>query len=343
MSDYPISRKLSVGVNHKINQFPAEVQEFFHEMLDVERSLATIANYAYDFALFLEFITKSEISLQLVSATTIKRFFRYVDSYERTIVLKFAKGESRTRTNIHENSYEGKQRKKATLKSIFKYLFKCGIISRDPMLDYDDMSLRPSISHRMPVFLSAEECSTLIKTINNSEATPGLDWLIPRNLAIIVLFINTGLRVSELLGLTVNHIQRSNDEYYVTVMGKGKKERRLMLNQMTVDALNEYLKVRPNTHLDPLFLNKNHTRLSRQAVGTLLTKYVKEAKLAPKSSNISPHKLRHTVATLLLTNGENLRVVQEILGHTNINTTQIYTHVVNSEKDAALGRLNTLY
>lgn len=98
----------------------------------------------------------------------------------------------------------------------------------------------------------------------------------------------------------------------------------------------------PPEDREALFLNRNRTRLSRKGVYEAIQKYVREANLPPKAANISPHKLRHTLATLLLSNGENLRVVQEILGHSSIQTTQIYTHVINSEKDEALKRLDNL-
>ncbi|MGI6474304.1 MAG: tyrosine-type recombinase/integrase [Thermoactinomyces vulgaris] len=91
-----------------------------------------------------------------------------------------------------------------------------------------------------------------------------------------------------------------------------------------------------------MFLNKNYQRISRKGISDIISKYVREANLPPKAASISPHKLRHTLATLLLSNGENLRVVQEILGHSNIQTTQIYTHVINTEKDEALDRLDQM-
>lgn len=109
-----------------------------------------------------------------------------------------------------------------------------------------------------------------------------------------------------------------------------------------MSSLEQYLQERPPSEHTALFLNKNATRLSRKGISELITKYVREAKLPPKSANISPHKLRHTLATMLLSNGENLRVVQEILGHSSIQTTQIYTHVINTEKDDALDKLASI-
>src|SRR5699024_7656059 len=141
--------------------------------------------------------------------------------------------------------------------------------------------------------------------------------------------------------------QTDGESARVIILGKGGKERMLKLNQTAYDALRRYLELRPTDQIAPgheqaLFLNKNRSRISRKGVSEALQKYVREANLPPKTANISPHKLRHTLATLLLSNGENLRVVQEILGHSSIQTTQIYTHVINSEQDAALDRLDHL-
>lgn len=156
------------------------------------------------------------------------------------------------------------------------------------------------------------------------------------------------MRVSELVSLNLNSIQYDDGIARVIVFGKGGKERMLKLNRSALTALQEYLQVRPTQDVpqedrEALFLNRNKTRISRKGVYEAIQKYVQEANLPPKAARISPHKLRHTLATLLLSNGENLRVVQEILGHSSIQTTQIYTHVINTEKDKALDRLDQMF
>jgi len=151
-----------------------------------------------------------------------------------------------------------------------------------------------------------------------------------------------------LINLNLNSFQTDGTQARVIVIGKGGKERVLKLNSIAMHALQDYLALRPKSnipaeHRDALFVNRNYTRISRKAVSEVIRKYAREANLPPKAASISPHKLRHTLATLLLSNGENLRVVQEILGHSSIHTTQIYTHVINPEKDEALDRLGHLF
>ncbi|SFJ69345.1 tyrosine-type recombinase/integrase [Thermoflavimicrobium dichotomicum] len=356
--DTPIvSRRLPENINRIVSKFPEEVQEFFLEMISADRSLQTIANYAYDFALFFDFLQSRNKTIEQVDPILIKRFFRYIENgYERSVYVKLTKvdpqtGEKREewieRKHFRENSRSGKQRKRASLRSLFRYLVKTHVLDRDPMEEYEDATLRSRSRQKVPVFLTREEALRLIQAISTyHEKKKRKNWLEARDLAIILMLLNTGMRVSELINLNINSIQTDGDLIRVMIIGKGGKERILKLNNKTVEALQEYLKQRPTPHdtkhQDALFLNKNLGRISRKAVSEVVKKYVREANLPPKAAAISPHKLRHTLATLLLANGENLRVVQEILGHSSIQTTQIYTHVINTEKDQALDRLEKL-
>ncbi|WP_044640004.1 tyrosine-type recombinase/integrase [Risungbinella massiliensis] len=345
------SRKLPPSVNRIIAKFPEEVQEYFWEMISAERSLLTISNYAYDFSLFFEFLEKRGQGLEQANARTIKQFFRMLENgYERTVHVPIRHineqtGEIREewieRKHFRENSRSGKQRKQASLRSLFRFLVKARILDKDPMEEYEDVSLKARNRKKVPVFLTKEEATRLIQTV--AQATRDTNrsrWLKVRDLAILLLLLNTGMRVSECVGLNQNSLQTDGEIYRLIVLGKGGKERMLKLNQTATNALLAYLEVKPDTELDALFLNKNRGRISRKAISEIVHKYVRAANLPPKAAKISPHKLRHTLATLLLSNGENIRVVQEILGHSSIQTTQIYTHVINTEKDEALDRLD---
>jgi integrase/recombinase XerD len=352
------SRRLSESINRLIDRFPQEVQEFFLEMISADRSLQTISNYAYDFALFFDFLTSLGKTFQQVDPKIIKRFFRHLEhGYERTVHIKLQRKNSLTqavdeewidRKHFRENTRSGKQRKRASLRSLFRFLVRTHVLDRDPMEEYADATLRSRSKQRVPTFLTKEEALRLIRAVHvyhekKRRGKTTSHWCEARDLAIILLLLNTGMRVSELIHLNFNSIQHDGDRYRVMIMGKGGKERVLKLNDKTVAALRNYLAQRPHqAQTEALFLNKNLQRISRKAISELVRKYAKEAHLPPKAASISPHKLRHTLATLLLANGENLRVVQEILGHSNIQTTQIYTHVINTEKDEALDRIDKI-
>jgi integrase/recombinase XerD len=353
-----VSRRLPENINRIVAQFPEEVQEFFLEMISADRSKQTIANYAYDFSLFFDFLKSRNKTIYQTDPMIIKRFFRHIENgYERTVYIKIAKKDPQTgqiseewikRKHFRENSRSGKQRKRASLRSLFRYLVKTHVLERDPMEEYEDATLKSRSRQKVPVFLTREEALRLIEAVHSyhqKKNRKSRNWMEARDLAIILMFLNTGMRVSELIGLNRNSIQTDGNTTRVIIIGKGGKERMLKLNQAAVSALTHYLSLRPEEGVPPsdqdaLFLNKNLRRLSRKGVSEIIKKYVAEANLPPKAASISPHKLRHTLATLLLSNGENLRVVQEILGHSSIQTTQIYTHVINSEKDDALDRLN---
>ncbi|MFC4078022.1 tyrosine-type recombinase/integrase [Salinithrix halophila] len=354
------SRRLPESINRIILRFPEDVQEFFLEMISADRSKQTIANYAYDFSLFFDYLESKGVALEDVDPKVLKRFFRHIENgYERTVHVKIHKKDPVTgeiqehwteRKHYRENSRAGKQRKRASIRSLFRYLVKTHFLARDPMEEYEDASLRARNLKKMPVFLTQEEAMRLIQAVSQyyeKQKRRRHRWYEERDRAMILLFLNTGMRVSELVGLNLNSIQSDRDSLHIIVLGKGGKERMLKLNRTAAEGLQAYLSQRPREHVPAehqhaLFLNKNRTRMSRKGVGEILRKYVREANLPPKAASISPHKLRHTLATLLLSNGENLRVVQEILGHSSIQTTQIYTHVINSEKDGALDRLNEL-
>ena len=151
-----------------------------------------------------------------------------------------------------------------------------------------------------------------------------------RNKCMLELLYGTGLRISELLSLTLNDIDTINAT--VRCVGKGDKERIVPINDYIIESLNDYLKVRSellkNKNTKELFLNKDGNNLTRKGFFKLLKKMLLEKGLNP---NVSPHTLRHSFATHLLEYGADLRVIQEMLGHSDISTTRIYTHITNKK------------
>ena len=163
--------------------------------------------------------------------------------------------------------------------------------------------------------------------------------MVVRDYAIVTLFLNCGMRVSELTGINLTDI--SQDMHTLRVMGKGAKERMIYLNEACQEALGEYLKLRNNvenahaTKEKALFLSGQSKRISVKTVQWMVYKYLEMAGLGDR--HLSVHKLRHTAATLMYQQGGvDVRVLKDILGHEQLNTTQIYTHVSSSDMEEAM-------
>jgi len=227
-------------------------------------------------------------------------------------------------------------RKLAAIKGFFKYLnVKVNAIPDNPAKDIET----PKINKRLPKYLSISESQKLLKTAKednknqlsrlknpDKELTEHQKAIGIRDHAICTLFLNCGMRLSELVGINISHIKF--DEAILTVIGKGNKQRTVYLNKACVKVINDYLTVRPNItgpDSDALFLSERKRRISRRMVQTAIGEYLEAAGL----KGYSTHKLRHTAATLMYQNGVDVRALQEILGHENIGTTEIYTHVDN--------------
>lgn len=215
------------------------------------------------------------------------------------------------------NSNSTKFRKVASLKSFFDYLYsKIDVIPQNPA----DRLEFPKTDIRQPVYLTLDECERLLNTVleNKNEVFRKRDY------AIIILFLNCGLRLSELASININKIK--DDTLYV--VGKGNKERTIYLNEACISAINDYIAVRPKDGSDDeaLFLSMRKRRMSNRAIQHMIDKYLEKAGF--DTSVYSTHKLRHTAATLMYKHGNvDIRALQEILGHENVSTTQIYTHI----------------
>lgn len=198
----------------------------------------------------------------------------------------------------------------SSLNSFFDYLIKEGEREDNPASMVDS----PKLGQYLPTVLSVEEVCSILDAAAN-----------PRNRAILEVLYGCGLRVSELCSLKISEVYL--DELFVKVMGKGSKERLVPMAESTAEAISLYLAERKESdskHEDTLFLNRFGAALSRVAIFNL----VKDTALrAGVTKNISPHTFRHSFATHLIENGADLRVVQEMLGHESILTTEIYTHV----------------
>lgn len=228
---------------------------------------------------------------------------------------------------LHDQKYARSTiaRRIAALRSWFRFLARQGTISANPT-----EGLRgPRQDKKLPHFLTAEHLGKLL-------ATPGGDTpLAVRDRAILEALYSAGMRVSELTGLDVGDLDL--DAGVATVRGKGKKERLVFFGTSALKALKDWLadrgtlqagaKSKKGKQADAVFLNKNGTRLTSRSVGRLLRKYLAQSGLDPRTS---PHTLRHSFATHLLDAGADIRCVQELLGHSSLATTQVYTHVTTN-------------
>jgi site-specific recombinase XerD len=226
------------------------------------------------------------------------------------------------------NTNRTKARKMSALRSYFKYLHSIvKLIPENPALELET----PKSKSRLPVALTLDESRSLLSSISGANEK--------RDYAIIMLFLNCGLRLSELISIDLDKIKGDT----LTVIGKGNKERTIYLNDVCIKALEDYLAVRPEPkkgHEKALFISNRRTRFSQKGIQHMLDKYLTQAGLSGKG--YSPHKLRHTAATLMYQYGHvDIRALQEILGHESISTTQIYTHIKKDQLRDAV-KLNPL-
>jgi site-specific recombinase XerD len=218
-------------------------------------------------------------------------------------------------------SATSRARKIAAIRSFYKYLtVKTKQRENNPVIDLDP----PKLKKTLPRYLTLDESRRLLSSVSGKNQA--------RDYCILTLFLNCGMRVSELAGLNLGDIRADS----LRVLGKGGKERVIFLNDACVAAINGYLQIRKTVEKDnrALFVTAKHSRIERSTVHRLVKKHMLAAGL--DATKYSSHKLRHTAATLMLKNGVDIRTLQELLGHENLNTTQIYTHVESEAlRDAA--------
>lgn len=220
-----------------------------------------------------------------------------------------------------------RSRKVATIRSFYKYLTnKAKLLDTNPVQDLDS----PRTKKSLPKYLNLDESLELLDNVDGKNAS--------RDYCILTLFLNCGLRISELVGLNKTDIRGDQ----LRVLGKGNKERIIYLNDACQQAIADWLAERSHqaaADRNALFLTRRHTRMTTDAVHYMVKQRLKKAGL--DASLYSSHKLRHTAATLMLQNGVDVRTLQEVLGHEHLNTTQIYTHVDNENLRSA-SRANPL-
>ncbi|WKD59347.1 site-specific tyrosine recombinase XerD [Corynebacterium caspium] len=277
--------------------------------LAVERGLSvnTLSNYRRDVERYLAWLEATNIKdLADVKALDLERYV--ADLRRGTSGGKAMAGASAARALV-----------------VARGLHRFGLSEGHLAVDVAKEVAPPAQGKHLPDTLSVAEIAKLLDGIGSRDPVTSLDL---RDRALLELLYGTGARISEALALTVDDYQMRNDPQVLVLRGKGNKERLVPLGGAATKAVENYL-VRGRPALSrgkshALFLNSRGTTLSRQSAWTILKKRVSAAGIA---ANISPHTLRHSYATHLLEGGADIRSVQELLGHSSVTTTQIYTHV----------------
>jgi len=267
----------------------------FLSYLEVEKNYSshTLLNYKIDLDEFLVFLGK--IPLNEVDYAVLRRF------------LAMIRGK-----NLKPRSIA---RKLSSLRSFFKYLQREKIVNSNPAA----LLVTPKLDKPLPHFLSEQEAVKMMDAPAEDKVSQY------RDKAIFETLYSTGIRVSELVGLDIDDVDFISN--IIRVMGKGRKERLVPIGNKALDAIQHYIDCRKQK-VNILFLNKNSTRLSTRSISNIINKYVTKQAIA---QHVTPHMFRHSFATHLLNAGADLRSVQELLGHVNLSTTQIYTHLTTDK------------
>lgn len=274
-----------------------DLQTFFRYLLTVRGIVAKDTEF--------EEIDISSVDIKLIKTVTISDLYAF---------LVFCKNE-------RENNAATRARKTSALRIFFKYLSsQTHQIENNPAL----MLESPKVKQALPKHLTLEDSLELLSSVEGPNKE--------RDFCILVLFLNCGLRLAELCALNLSSISTDGT---LKVIGKGNKERVVYLNSACLEAINAYMQVRPNdgipvTDKNALFISRNHRRISPKTVQHIVKTYLEKAGLGDQG--FSTHKLRHTAATLMYQHGDvDIRVLKDILGHANLGTTQIYTHVSDKQ------------
>jgi integrase/recombinase XerC len=265
----------------------------FIRYLDVERAVSahTLRAYRKDLKDFFEYVKTEPDKIDMID---VRGF----------IAEQIKKGLNKTTVS----------RRLASIRSFFKFLCREGYIKSNPA----KLVPNPKIPKLLPRFLSVDDVFSLV------EKPEGIGFIPVRDKAILELLYSSGLRVSELSGLNIDDLNIKGN--LIKIRGKGKKERIVPVGSKAIDAIKSYMidRMLLKSKDRALFLNRMGTRLTDRGVRRIVVKYAKALTI---SGQIGPHTLRHTFATHLLQGGADLRVIQELLGHSSLSTTQKYTHL----------------
>ncbi|MBE6771000.1 MAG: tyrosine recombinase XerC [Ruminococcaceae bacterium] len=303
---------------------PALVRTYLNYLSAIKsKSMLTVLEYGSDLRLFYRFIAKSrgicdnnvpfdEINIAMLSNDIVCS----VTLDEAYAFLVYCRNE-------RKNDNNARARKAVAIKRFFRYLEVNGYISVNRIAFLES----PQTKKSLPKYLTLEQSVTLLQNVDGKFKE--------RDYCILTLFLNCGLRLSELVGINISHLK---DDNTLVVLGKGNKERTIYLNNACINAISAYMAVRPVDGVidrDALFISNQKKRISKQSVQKMVEANLK--KCGFDGMGLSTHKLRHTAATLMYQHG-NVDPLQlkEILGHENLSTTEIYTHIRDEQLKQAV-------
>ena len=313
----------------KYTDIPQILKDFltYHENIKGQ-SPRTIAEYYLDLRMFLRFIKLMRNDMPLntpLEDIPIKDVdLAFVGSITTSEVFDFLSYLANDRPLNPDSTFTdygiepaARSRKLSAIKSFYKYLtVRTKQLQENPVADLEYPKLRKSL----PKYLTISQSSALLQAVSGQNAK--------RDYAILMIFLNCGIRRSELVGLNISDVYEDR----IRVVGKGNKERFVYFGSACHKAIEAYMEERNKLVLTDnraLFASRNGNRISVTAVHRLVDKALLKAGL--DTTQFSAHKLRHTAATMMLSGGVDVKTVQEVLGHENLNTTQIYTHIENTE------------
>ena len=329
--------------NNNYDNAPLLIKNFiFYEKIVKGRSDLTVNNYYNDLRTFFRFY---KLQNGLVSNTVDLGDIDISDLTDRDICsvdLQTAQQFLIYMKEKKNNGQKARYRKAVALRQFYKFLTNDKhLFEVSPMANLALPSPKPAL----PKFLTLEQALEMLTHINTPDQK--------RDYCIVVFFLNCGMRLSELVGINLKDIRKTtgsdgSEIYSLKVLGKGNKERIVYLNDACVNAYIDYVApdetdpdVRAasgcrdmSAQTDALFLSKRKTGISNRRVQQIVEECFKSCGL--DNMGLSVHKLRHTAATLMYQNGVDVRVLKDVLGHENLNTTQIYTHVSNTQMESAV-------
>ncbi|GAB7388027.1 tyrosine recombinase XerC [Bacillaceae bacterium] len=304
------------------------IESFLAQLANAGRAAKTIQSYHHDLKLFFDWLLSKYPSVKTIRDVTrsqIYGFFGYLDRTRR-------------------NSYATRRRRMSSLGLFFHTLVHDGVIAENenPFPELKDHPIKQKAAYRnKPIlYLEYDEMLRFMEAVFQREDKRGgrQPWMRARDICLFDLLLCTGLRISELCSLTVETAQEVTTNHLLGIVGKGDKYRPIPIaRESHIQRIRDYLKQRPVTEeTNALFLTKNLKPMQPRDIQYLIKTYMKRSKI---QKNITPHKLRHTFASMLIKQDVDIRKIQLLLGHASISTTQIYTHINIQDQKAAIDKL----